>query len=129
MIAPGPVHCFSITFTIDWYGGHLGHVIQMPRTNFRSPYPRRFQIKFGFDRASGFGEEDVWNCLRRTDGRRRRTAFGSGELIQSPSFQIPKTSLGPHIRVLKTSDETAEIGRLFHTGIVLGNNEFFRASL
>ena len=27
-------------------GGHLGHVTQMPRTNFRSPYPRRLDIKF-----------------------------------------------------------------------------------
>ena len=26
-------------------------------------------------------------------------------------------------------DETTEEGRLFHTGIVLGKNEFFRASL
>ena len=26
--------------------------------------------KFGFDWPSGFGEEDVWNCERRTDGRR-----------------------------------------------------------
>ena len=40
-------------------GGHLGHVTQMPRTNIRSPYPRRLHIKFGFDRESGFGEEDV----------------------------------------------------------------------
>ena len=27
--------------------------------NFGSPYPRRLHIKFGFDRASGFGEEYV----------------------------------------------------------------------
>ena len=45
-------------FTIYGHGGHLGHVTQMPRTNFRSPYPRRLRVKFGFDRASGF-EEDV----------------------------------------------------------------------
>ena len=32
---------------------------QVPRTNFRSPYPRRLHIKFGFDRARGFGGEDV----------------------------------------------------------------------
>ena len=58
-------------FTIYGPGGHLGHVTQMPRTNFRSPYPRRLHIKFGFDWPSGFGEEDVWNCERRTtdDGR------------------------------------------------------------
>ena len=50
-------------------GGHLGNVTQMPWTNFRSPYLRRLHIKFGFDRASGFGEEDVWNCGRQwTDG-------------------------------------------------------------
>ena len=36
-------------------GGHLGHVTQMPLTSFRSPYPRRFHIKFGFDQARGFG--------------------------------------------------------------------------
>ena len=46
-------------FTIYGRGGHLGHVTRMPQTNFRSPYPRRLHIKFGFDRASGFGEEDV----------------------------------------------------------------------
>ena len=40
-------------------GDHLGHATRMPRTNFRSHYPRRLHIKFGFDRASGFGEEDV----------------------------------------------------------------------
>ena len=40
-------------------GGHLGHVTQMLRTNFLSPYPRRLHIEFGFDQASGFGEEDV----------------------------------------------------------------------
>ena len=43
-------------FTIYGRGGHLGHVTQMPQTNFRSPYPRRLHIKFGFDRASGFGD-------------------------------------------------------------------------
>ena len=60
---------FWRVFTIYGRGGHLGHVTQMPRTNFRSPYPRRLNKKIGFDRASGFGE-DVWNCLRRTtDGR------------------------------------------------------------
>ena len=45
---------FLRVFTIYGRGGHLGHVTQMPRTNFRSPYPRRLYIKFGFDRPSGF---------------------------------------------------------------------------
>ena len=50
---------FLRVFTIYGRGGHLGHVTQMPRTNFLSPYPRRLHIKFAFDRASGFGEEDA----------------------------------------------------------------------
>ena len=63
---------FWRVFTIYGRGGHLGHVTQMPRTNFPSPYPKRLHIKFGFDWPSGFREEDVWNCERRrttTDGR------------------------------------------------------------
>ena len=48
---------FGRVFTIYGRGGHLGHVTQVPRTNFRSPYPRRFHIKFGFDWPSGFGED------------------------------------------------------------------------
>ena len=46
-------------FTIYGGVGHLGHLTQMPRPNFRSPYIRRLHIKFGFDWPSGFGEEDV----------------------------------------------------------------------
>ena len=56
---------FRRGFTIYGHGGHLGHVTQMPQTNFRSPYPRRLHIKFGSDRASGFGEEYDGNCKRR----------------------------------------------------------------
>ena len=50
---------FLRVFTIYGRGGHLGHVTHMPRTKCCSPYPRRLHIKFGFDRPSGFGEEDV----------------------------------------------------------------------
>ena len=46
-----------MVFTIYGRGGHLGHVTQMPRTKYRSPYPRRLHIKFGFDWQSGFGED------------------------------------------------------------------------
>ena len=45
---------FLRVFTIYGRGSHLGHVTQMPRKNFRSPYPRGLHIKFGFDRPSGF---------------------------------------------------------------------------
>ena len=48
---------FRRVFIIYGRGGHFGHVTQMPRTNFRSPYPRRLKIKFGFDRPSDFGED------------------------------------------------------------------------
>ena len=48
---------FLRVFTIYGRGGHLGHVTQVPRTNFRSPYPRRLHIKFCFDWPSGFGED------------------------------------------------------------------------
>ena len=50
---------FLRVFTIYGRSGHLGHVTQMPRTKFRSPYTRRHHIKFGFDWQSGFGEEDL----------------------------------------------------------------------
>ena len=50
---------FLRVFTIYEHGGYHGHVTLMPLTNFRSPFPRRLHIKFGFDRASGFRKEDV----------------------------------------------------------------------
>ena len=50
---------FLRNFTIYGRGGRLGHVIQMPRTNFRSPDPWRLHMKFGFNWPSGFGEEDL----------------------------------------------------------------------
>ena len=49
---------FLRVFSIYGRGGHLGHVTQMPRIKFRSPFPWRLHIKFGFDRASGFRKED-----------------------------------------------------------------------
>ena len=50
---------FCVVFTIYGRGGHLGHVIKIPRTNFRSPYPWMLHTKFGFHRPSGFREEDL----------------------------------------------------------------------
>ena len=46
-------------FTIYGHGGHLGHVSWTIYINFRSPFPRRFHIKFGFDWPSSFRGEDV----------------------------------------------------------------------
>ena len=48
---------FLRAFTIYGRGGHLGHVTQMPRINFRSLYLRRLHIKFGYNWPSGFGED------------------------------------------------------------------------
>ena len=78
-------------FTIYGHGGHLGHVTWTIYINFRSPFPRRFHIKFGFDWPSGFREEDLLNGGRTTDGRRLDgytisspcEPNGSGELIKS----------------------------------------------
>ena len=46
-------------FTIYGHGGQLGHVTWTIYINFRSPFPKRFNIKFGFDWPSGFRGEDV----------------------------------------------------------------------
>ena len=50
---PGEEYFFKV-FTIYGHGGHLGHVTWTIYTNFRSPFPRRLHIKFGFDWPSGF---------------------------------------------------------------------------
>ena len=50
---------FLKVFTIYGYGSHLGHVTWTIYINFRSPFPRRLHIKFGFDWPSGFRGEDV----------------------------------------------------------------------
>ena len=48
---------FFMVFTIHGHGGHLGYVTRMPQTNFRSLVPRSLHIKFGYGRASGFGDD------------------------------------------------------------------------
>ena len=46
---------FKRFFTIyGGHGGHLGHVTWTIYINFRSPFPRRLYMKFGFNWASGF---------------------------------------------------------------------------
>ena len=50
---------FRRVFTIYGHGGHLGHVTWTIYTNFRSPFPRRLHIKFGFDWSGSFRGEDV----------------------------------------------------------------------
>ena len=46
-------------FTICGHHSHLGHVTWTIYINFRSPFPRRLHIKFGFDWPSCFRGEDV----------------------------------------------------------------------
>ena len=50
---------FLVVFTIVGHGGHLGHVTQISRSNFCSPYPWTLHIKFNFDWPSSFREEDL----------------------------------------------------------------------
>ena len=59
-------------FTVYGRGCHLSHMTKLPRKSFRPPYPRRFQVKFGFHWPSDFGK-DVWSS-RTTDGRQRKAA-------------------------------------------------------
>ena len=59
-------------FTIYGHGGDLDHVTWTIYINFRSPFPRRLHIKFGFDWPSGFREEDLlkwWTDDGRTPAR------------------------------------------------------------
>ena len=46
-------------------GGHLGHVTRIIYINFGSPFPRMFDIKFGFDWPRGF-EEMIFENSGRT---------------------------------------------------------------
>ena len=46
-------------FTICGRGGHLGHVTWTIYIYFPSTFPRRLQIKVGFDWPSGFREQDL----------------------------------------------------------------------
>ena len=77
---------FWVVFTIYGRDGHLCHVTWISRSNFSSPYPWMLHIKCHFDWPSGFREEDLWNCGRRTDAgwwpsyKLTLWAFGSGEL-------------------------------------------------
>ena len=48
-----------LRFLPIWACGHIGHVTWTIYINFRSPFPRRLHIKFGFDWPSGFRGEDV----------------------------------------------------------------------
>ena len=50
---------FFKVLTIYGYDGHLGHETCTIYTNFRSLFPRRLHIKFGFDWPSGCRGEDV----------------------------------------------------------------------
>ena len=46
-----------VVFTIYGCGGHIGHVNQILRSNFSSPYPWMFHIKFHFYWPNSFRED------------------------------------------------------------------------
>ena len=50
---------FLKVFTINRFGGHLGHVTWTIDINFLSPFPRRLHIKFGFDSPSLYRGDDL----------------------------------------------------------------------
>ena len=85
---------FFKVFTIYGHDGHLGHETWTINTNFRSLFPRRLHIKFGFDWPSGFRGEDFlkwWTTTTMTDARAwayyklTYEPFGSGELKMKSS--------------------------------------------
>ena len=90
---------FFMIFTIYGHGGHLDHETWTVYINFRSPFLRMLQMKFGFI-GPAVSEEKIFEIV---DGRRRTTddgrrtdagawpsyklnlrAFGSGELKLYP---------------------------------------------
>ena len=78
---------FWRVFTIYGCGGHLVHVTRVPRTNLRSPYPRRLYIKFGFDWPSGF-REDLWALWRTDDYDGQTLLWVFYKLTYEPSAQV-----------------------------------------
>ena len=56
---------FLKVFTIYGHGGHLDYLTWTIYTNFHSPFPLMFHVKFGFDWPSGFGEEMISGRLDR----------------------------------------------------------------
>ena len=76
-------------FTIYGHGGYLGHVTWTIYIYFRSPFPRRLHIKFGFDWPSGFRGEDVWQCERTDDDDGRKPdPWVSYKLTSESSAQV-----------------------------------------
>ena len=77
-------------FTIYGRGGHLGHVTQMPRTNFRSPYPRRLQNLALIGQA--VSEKKMFEIVDdgRTDGQTDAGALVYYKLTYEPSGQVSK---------------------------------------
>ena len=81
---------FWRVFTIYGRGGHLGHVTQMLRTNFRSPYPRRLHIKFGLI-GQAVSEKKKFEIVNdgQTDGRRTDAGpWVSYKLTYEPLAQV-----------------------------------------
>ena len=121
---------FGRGFTIYGRGGHLGHVTQTLRTNFRFPIPLRLHMKFGFDRPSGFGE-DLWKWWmtggRADDGwmddgpwlyyKLTNELNGSGELKSHCFTLLPYKSIRDQIWLSR------KIGQGQHSVIIWTNLE------
>ena len=68
------------------HGGHLGHVTWIIYINFRSPFPRRLHMKFGFDWSVSEEKkfENVNGRRQRRRRRRRQRTPDHGYTISSP---------------------------------------------
>ena len=78
---------FLRVFTIYGRGGHLGHVTKMPRTNFRSPYPRRLYNLALIDQA--VSEKKMFkHCGRTDDGRTDAGPLVYYKLTYEPKAQV-----------------------------------------
>ena len=84
---------FWRVFTIYGPGGHLGHVTQMPRTNFRSPLPKEAPHKIWLWSGKRFWRRRCLSIVnddgRRTDGRRTDAGpWVSYKLTYEPLAQV-----------------------------------------
>ena len=75
---------FFKVFTIYGHGGYLGHVTWTFWIFFRSPVPRKLDMKFGFNGSSGFRGEDVWKCWHTHIHIRTTEAYLYYKLINEP---------------------------------------------
>ena len=71
-------------FTIYGHGRHFRHMTWTIYINFRTPFPRRLRIQFGFDLQLVSKEKMSEHCLRQRRRQQRRRTPKQGYTISSP---------------------------------------------